>query len=94
MLDNGPIHIGRATTAALTERARWLTVEGLPRYAPERDDGGRTRHDLKAHRPAHRTFADPDARDAAIHKAADALAEPNTHPPATRKIPARDTAMA
>ena len=34
VLDNGPIHTGKATRAALAERAHWLTVEWLPKYAP------------------------------------------------------------
>ena len=32
--DNGPVHTSRATRAALAERP-WITVEWLPRYAPE-----------------------------------------------------------
>jgi transposase len=32
--DNGPVHTSRATRAALAERS-WITVEWLPRYAPE-----------------------------------------------------------
>ena len=35
VLDNGPIHVSKATTAALGARAHWLTVEWLPKYAPE-----------------------------------------------------------
>src|SRR3712207_103061 len=38
VLDNGPIHTGRATRAALAARAHWLAVEWLPRYAPELND--------------------------------------------------------
>jgi hypothetical protein len=34
VLDNGPIHTSKATRAALAERASWLTVEWLPKYAP------------------------------------------------------------
>ena len=35
VLDNGPIHTSKATPQALAARP-WLTVEWLPRYAPER----------------------------------------------------------
>ena len=35
VLDNGPIHTSKASLAALTARSTWLTVEWLPRYAPE-----------------------------------------------------------
>lgn len=31
VLDNGPVHTGKATRAALAERAHWLTVEWLPK---------------------------------------------------------------
>ncbi len=34
VLDNGPIHTSRLTTKALAARP-WLTVEWLPKYAPE-----------------------------------------------------------
>jgi hypothetical protein len=35
VLDNGPIHTSKMSRAALAERAHWLTVEWLPKYAPE-----------------------------------------------------------
>jgi hypothetical protein len=35
VLDNGPIHVSKATLAALAERAHWLVVEWLPKYTPE-----------------------------------------------------------
>jgi transposase len=38
VLDNGPIHVSQATTAALAARAHWLTVEWLPKDAPELND--------------------------------------------------------
>ncbi len=38
VLDNGPIHTSKATFAALAERSHWLTVEWLPKYAPELND--------------------------------------------------------
>jgi hypothetical protein len=38
VLDNGPIHVSKATLVALAERAHWLTIEWLPKYAPELND--------------------------------------------------------
>jgi hypothetical protein len=61
VLDNGPIHVSKATTAALAARFHWLTVEWLPKYAPELNDIEVVWHDLKAHHLAHRTFADAAA---------------------------------
>jgi len=37
VLDNGPIHTSKASQAALAARP-WLTVEWLPKYAPELND--------------------------------------------------------
>jgi len=37
VLDNGPVHTSKASRAALAERP-WITVEWLPRYAPELND--------------------------------------------------------
>jgi transposase len=65
VLDNGPIHISRLTTRALAERT-WLTVEWLPKYAPELNDIERCWRDLKLHYLANRTFADADALARAI----------------------------
>ena len=36
--DNGPIHTSKLSRAALAARAHWLTVEWLPKYAPELND--------------------------------------------------------
>jgi transposase len=36
--DNGPIHVSKLSRAALAARAHWLTVEWLPKYAPELKD--------------------------------------------------------
>jgi transposase len=69
VLDNGPIHVSKATLAALADRAHWLTVEWLPKYAPELNDIEVVWHDLKAHHLAHQTFTDPDILDQAIHHA-------------------------
>ena len=71
--DNGPIHTSKLSIAALAARAHWLTVEWLPKYAPELNDIEAVWHDLKAHHLAHQTFADLDALDRAIHHAVDEL---------------------
>ena len=36
--DNGPIHVSKIALAVLDARKRWLTVEWLPKYAPELND--------------------------------------------------------
>ena len=70
--DNGPIHTSKLSLAALAARAHWLTVEWLPKYAPELNDIERVWHDLKANHLAHQTFAHPEALKAAIHQAVEA----------------------
>src|SRR4051794_12094899 len=72
VLDNGPIHTSKASREALAARP-WLTVEWLPKYAPELNDVERSWRDLKRHYLAHRTFRDADRLDHAIHQAVDAL---------------------
>jgi transposase len=69
VLDNGPIHVSKATLTALAERAHWLTVEWLPKYAPELNDIEVVWGDLKAHHLAHQTFTDADTLDQTIHHA-------------------------
>ena len=69
VLDNGPIHVSKATIAALAARAHWLTVEWLPKYAPELNDIEPVWRDLKAHHLAHQTFTDADDLGRAIHAA-------------------------
>ena len=69
VLDNGPIHTSKATLAALAARAHWLTVEWLPKYAPELNDIEVVWHDLKARHLAHQTFTNAETLDAAIHQA-------------------------
>ena len=59
--------------AALAARAHWLTVEWLPKYAPELNDIELVWRDLEGHHSAHQTFADTDALDRAIHHAVDEL---------------------
>ncbi len=66
VLDNGPIHVSKAAHAALAERAHWLAVEWLPKYAPELNDIEIVWGDLKARHLAHQTFTDPDVLDQAI----------------------------
>ena len=67
--DNGPIHTSKCSLAALAARAHWLTVEWLPKYAPELNDIEPVWRDLKAHHLAHQTFTDAAALDQAIHDA-------------------------
>jgi len=81
VLDNGPIHTSKVTRAALAERAHWLSVEWLPKYAPELNDIEPLWRDLKRHHLAHQTFASPDGLDRAIHDAAAKVnAERHCHP--------------
>jgi transposase len=68
VLDNGPIHTSQATSKALAARP-WLTVEWLPKYAPELNAIEHRWRDLKRHFLAHRTFASADQLDTAIHQA-------------------------
>ena len=68
VLDNGPIHRSKVTTKALARRT-WLTLEWLPKYAPELNDIERCWRDLKQHYLANRTVTNPDALDRAIHNA-------------------------
>ena len=65
--DNVPIHTSKAAQAAIEARNHWLTVEWLPKYAPELNGIEVVWHDLKAHHPAHQTFRDLQALDCAIH---------------------------
>ncbi len=89
VLDNGPIHTSKAARAALAGRAHWLTVEWLPKYAPELNDIEPTWRDLKRHYLAHQTFTGPDDLDRAIHDAVTKLnAERNRDPLASQRIAA------
>jgi transposase len=65
VLDNGPIHTSKLTTKAFAARP-WLTLEWLPKYAPELNDIERCWRDLKQHYLANRTVADIDAFERAI----------------------------
>jgi transposase len=85
VLDNGPIHTSKQTTRALAERP-WLTVEWLPKYAPELNDIERCWRDLKQHYLANRTFADPDALERTIPNAvANLNYERQTYPSLIRR---------
>jgi transposase len=87
--DNGPIHLSKLTLKALEARKHWLTVEWLPKYAPELNDIEVVWHDLKAHHLAHQTFADAVALDRAIHQGVKALnRERSVDPLVNRRIPA------
>ena len=89
VLDNGPIHVSKASRAALAERAHWLTVEWLPKYAPELNDIEIVWGDLKARHLAHRTFTDVDSLDSAIHHAvAELNSARNRHPLVEQRISA------
>ena len=82
--DNGPIHVSKLSRAALAARAHWLTVEWLPKYAPELNDIETVWRDLKAHHLAHQTFDDIEALDDAIHQAVDALNDERAEVPLAR----------
>ena len=89
VLDNGPIHTSKATRAALAQRAHWLTVEWLPKYAPELNDIEGVWRDLKRHHLAHQTFTGSDDLDRVIHKAVMKLnAERSRHLWANRQMAA------
>ena len=87
MLDTGPIRRSTPTTRALAARP-WLTIEWLPKYAPELSDPAsppgqaieRCRRDLKPHQRANRTVADPGALDRAPPDAAPLNHAQQPHP--------------
>jgi len=86
VLDNGPIHTSKLTTKALAART-WLTLEWLPKYAPELNDIERCWRDLKQHYLANRTFANADALARAIPDAVARLnheRQPHSSPIPTR----------
>ena len=67
VLDNGPIHTSKASRAALAARL-WLTVEWLPKYAPELNDIERSWRDLNCNFLAHQTFINADHLDRVVHQ--------------------------
>lgn len=89
VLDNGPVHTSKATSKALAARAHWMSVEWLPKYAPEFNDIETVWHDLKAHHLAHQTFTAPEPLDQAIHRAVTNLnAERKRNPLGKQRISA------
>lgn len=89
VLDNGPVHVSKATAAALAARAHWLTVEWLPKYTPELNDIELVWRALKAHHLAHQTFTDAEALERAIHAAVALFnTERSLHPLANPRISA------
>ena len=68
VLDHGPIHTGKLTCAAIAARP-WLTIEWLPKYAPELNDIERSWRDLKRHFLAHRTFPSVEHLESSIQHA-------------------------
>jgi transposase len=81
--------VSKAAFAALAARAHWLTVEWLPKYAPEPNDIEPVWRDLKAHHLARQTFADADYLDRAIHAAVTSLnIERNIDPLVKQRISA------
>jgi len=89
VLDNGPIHTSKATLAALEARSHWLTVEWLPKYAPELNDIEIVWGQMKKSELAHQTFSNADDLDQAIHEAVDAMnRRPNRLPLGNLRIPA------
>ena len=55
--DNGPIHVSKLTLSRAGARTHWLTVEWLPKYAPD-STTSRLSGRSKARHLAHQTFAD------------------------------------
>ncbi|MCA3452945.1 MAG: transposase [Rhodobacter sp.] len=87
VLDNGPIHTGKATKAALS--AHWLSVGWLPKYAPELNDIETVRRNLQAYHLAHQTVTDTDNLDRNIHEAVEALTvERKLNPLANQRLSA------
>jgi hypothetical protein len=89
VLDNGPTHTSKMSRAALAERAHWLSVEWLPKHAPELNDIEPAWRGLKRHHLAHQAFTAPEDLDRAIHGAvAELNAERNRDPMASQQIAA------
>ncbi len=53
VLDNGPAHTSKVSTAALAQRATWLHVIWLPRYSPEFNTKEREWRSLKRDARSH-----------------------------------------
>lgn len=72
VLDNGPIHVSKLSTAALAARP-WITVEWLPKYAPELNDIERDWMHLKRHHLANHVWLDVHQLEQHIHSSVDAI---------------------
>ena|SRR5215475_10848358 len=88
--DRGEADRARAVLLTLSGwTSRRITVEWLPKYAPELNDIEVVWHDLKAHHLAHQTFPDTEALDRAIHAGVAALnRERSVDPLASQRISA------
>jgi hypothetical protein len=73
VLDNGPIHTSKVSTKALVARSSWLSVEWLPKYAPELNAIERDWLHLKGRFLANRVFADAGELDQCIHASVRAI---------------------
>ena len=88
VLDNGPIHVSKLTRASLAKRP-WLTIEWLPKYAPELNDIERAWRDLKRHFLALQTFRSVDDLQTAVADAIQKLHQERiTHLCLVRRIAA------
>ena len=94
VLDNGFIHTSKASLAARAARHAWLTVEWLPRYAPELNAIEGTWRDLKRHYLAHQTFRSADELDQAIHQAVANQNKERSRMHASQKHPCHNLTMA
>jgi transposase len=65
----------------LGRRYDWLTVEWLPKYAPELNDIEDVWRDVKRHHLAHQTFASADDLERGIHHALTDLNRERMHHP-------------
>jgi transposase len=77
VLDNGPIHVSKLSTAALAARP-WITVEWLPKYTPELNDIERDWRHLKRHFLANQVFRDVNDLDRRVHSAVDEISRSRT----------------
>lgn len=57
VVDNGPSHTSHASKKALADRASWLSVEWLPKFAPELNDIERDWKVLKCRYLGNRNYA-------------------------------------
>ena len=67
------VHTSKATLAALAEPSHWLVPEWMAKYAPALNGIERQWKHLKAHHPAHRTFAGTSGLQATIKREIQAM---------------------